>query len=84
MKPRDILKLALQILGLVFLYQGLLALPEGVLLFCRAIPSLNFDDLLAGFVRVGWPLLFAYWLLRGAPLIMMHTGVVSEWHLDKT
>lgn len=70
MKPRDILKLALQILGLVFLYHGLQALPGGFAQLWRAIPSLNFDDIFTTFAMVGWPLLIAYWLLRGAPLIM--------------
>lgn len=70
MKPRDILKLAPQILGLVFLYQGLLALPGGLAQLWRSIPSLNFDDIFTTFAVVGWPLLISYWLLRRAPLLM--------------
>ena len=70
MKPYDILKLAVRLLGLVFLYQGLQALPGGVLQFCGAISDRNFERLFMSFAMVGWPLLVACWLLRGARLIM--------------
>jgi hypothetical protein len=70
MKPRDILKLAVRLLGLVFLYQGLQAVPTAVVQFCAAIPSMNSGMILTSLAITGWPLLVAYWLLRGAPLIM--------------
>jgi|JI6StandDraft_1071083.scaffolds.fasta_scaffold768275_1 hypothetical protein len=77
MKPQGILQLAIRLLGLVFLYQGLQTLPVAVGAFCAAVPSLfstplsdNVVRIFAGFLMIGWPLAVAYWLLRGAPLIM--------------
>ena len=70
MKPRDILNLAVRLLGLVFLYQGLQALPPATIQFCSAISNINSGAILGCFVMAGWPLLVSYWLLRGAPLIL--------------
>ncbi len=65
MKPKDIFSLAVRVLGLVFLYHGLLALPG-------LVSGLwgNFATTVMSILVAGWPLLVAYWLLRGAPLIM--------------
>ncbi len=62
MKPKDIFSLAIRILGLVFLYHGLSILPMML--------SGGFRNLLMAIIMIGWPLLVAYWLLRGAPLLM--------------
>lgn len=70
MKPQDVLKLAVRILGLVFLYHGLETLPPAVIQFFAAVSSNSFGTILAGLLMVGWPLAVACWLLRGAPLIM--------------
>jgi hypothetical protein len=70
MKPRDILNLAVRLLGLVFLYQGLQALPTAAIQFCSAISNMNSGAILPCLVMAGWPLLVSYWLLRGAPLII--------------
>jgi hypothetical protein len=70
MKPKEILKLAVQLLGLVFLYHGLQALPVAVIQFCTAVPSMNIGSMFSSLVMAAWPLAVAYWLLRGAPLIM--------------
>jgi len=70
MKPRDILNLAVRLLGLVFLYQGLQALPPAAIQFCSAISNMNSGGILGCLVMAGWPLLVSYWLLRGAPLIL--------------
>jgi len=70
MKPRDILNLAVRLLGLVFLYQGLQALPPAVIQFCSVIANMNSGAILGCLVMAGWPLLVSYWLLRGAPPIM--------------
>jgi hypothetical protein len=70
MKPQDILKLAVQLLGLVFLYNGLQTLPTAVIQFCAVVPNMNLGSMLPSLVMSGWPLAVAYWLLRGAPLIM--------------
>lgn len=70
MKPQDILKLAVRLLGLVFLYHGLQVLPMAVIQFCTAVPSGSVGSMFTSLVMAGWPLAVAYWLLRGAPLIM--------------
>jgi hypothetical protein len=70
MNPQEILKLAVRLLGLVFLYNGLQVLPMAVVQFCTAIPSVSVGGMFTSFVMAGWPLAVAYWLLRGAPLIM--------------
>jgi hypothetical protein len=67
MKPKDMFSLAVRILGLAFLYQGLLALPTALRF---GLFVANFGNLIAGLLSVGWPLGVAYWLLRGAPLLM--------------
>ena len=66
MKPKDILQLAVRLLGLVFLYHGLTSLPT---LIPMAFSG-SATNLFMSVLMVGWPLLVAYWLLRGAPLIM--------------
>lgn len=70
MKPRDILQLAIRLLGLVFLYQGLQTLPVAVGEICTAVARMEVGMMLVGLLMIGWPLAVAYWLLRGAPLIM--------------
>jgi len=79
MKPKDILQLAVRLLGLVFLYHGLRALPLAVGQIIGSFPrdlslgipsGFSFRGFLVGVIMAGWPLLVSYWLLRGAPLIM--------------
>jgi hypothetical protein len=67
MKPKDIFSLAVRILGLIFLYHGLLALPSVVPLIFAGPPVGTF---IGGILMVVWPLLVARWLLSGAPLVM--------------
>ncbi len=66
MKSKDIFSLAVRILGLVFLYHGLSALPTVIPLLLAS----NFTNWIAGVLMVAWPLAVAYWLLRGAPLLV--------------
>jgi hypothetical protein len=66
MKPKDMFSLAVRILGLVFVYQGLLSLP-GV---TPMIFSGTLSTALMGAFTLLWPLVVGYWLLRGAPLLM--------------
>jgi uncharacterized membrane protein len=66
MKTKDIFKLAVRLLGLVFLYHGLSALPAVIPL----VRASGIGQFILGLVMVAWPLLVAYWLLRGAPLLM--------------
>ncbi len=62
MKPKDIFGLAVRLLGLVFLYHGLLALPTTLL---QAVGG-SFWNTIVGILIVGWPLVVAYRLIRGA------------------
>jgi hypothetical protein len=55
MKPRDILKLAVRLLGLVFLYNGLQALPTAVIQFFVAVPNMNLGNVLPILVMSGCP-----------------------------
>jgi uncharacterized membrane protein len=65
MKPRDIFKLAVRVLGLVFLYHGLSALPTVIpLILTSAI-----RNFVIGVLMVVWPLAVAWWLIGGAPLL---------------
>ncbi len=70
MTARDLFLLAIRILGLVFFYHGLMALPTTLF---GAFASL-FGGAPLGFFGMGfmalWPLLLAQWFLRGAPLLM--------------
>lgn len=67
MKPKDILLLAIRLLGLVFLYHGLMILSD-------LVPVLFAGNILRGVVPIlwmaGWRLCIARWLLGGAPLLM--------------
>ena len=64
MKPRDLFKLAVRILGLVFLYHGLSSVP---ILFGGIIGSssyaMNSTYLVNIILIVGWPLLVAFGLI---------------------
>jgi len=65
MKPGDLFKLAVRVLGLVFLYRGLSALPTVIpLMLTSAIGNFVISLLL-----VVWPLAIAWWLMGGAPLL---------------
>lgn len=70
MKPHEILKLGVRLLGLVFLYQGLAILPASVVQLSVFVVGLKIGSALTSLLQAGWPLLLAYWLLRGAPLLM--------------
>ncbi len=70
MKPKDIFNLTLRLIGLLFLYQGLTSVPAAFANFCPVFPHFNFRTLLPSAFLVGWPLLVAWWLVRGAPFLM--------------
>jgi hypothetical protein len=70
MKPRDIFGLAVRLIGLIFLYQGLSGVPMAVAAFCPRFPHFIWTNLFSGIVIVGWPLVVAYWMVRGAPPLM--------------
>jgi succinate dehydrogenase hydrophobic anchor subunit len=66
MKPSEIFKLAIRILGLVFLYHGLMGLPTIFTFFISMSPV----GILLNIVMVVWPLVVAWWLIGGAPLLL--------------
>lgn len=70
MKSKELFKLGVRLLGLVFVYHGLMALPTAIV----AIVPGTHVSIAGGFIfaifLVVWPLVVAYWLLRGAPLLM--------------
>ncbi len=72
MKARDIFGVAVRIVGLVFLYQGLSAVPTALASLCpsMAVPKFYLRNLVPTLFMVGWPLLLGYWLVRGAPWLM--------------
>ena len=64
MTPRNLFKLAVRILGLVFLYQGLMIIPQ---LF-----AVIFDHVINSFMMIPmivWPMVVAFCLLGFAPKI---------------
>jgi hypothetical protein len=64
MKPRDIFKLAVRILGLVFLYHGLMFFPT---LFAGIYGSIR--NAIPMTLMCVWPLIVAFVLLGFAPKI---------------
>jgi hypothetical protein len=70
MKPHDIFNLAMRLIGLIFLYQGLSAVPMAFASFCPVFPHFNFRTLLPSFFLVGWPLAVGFYLIKGAPWLM--------------
>ncbi len=70
MKPRDLFLLAVRLLGLVFLYHGLTALPTTIFGAFASLVGRSFLGFLGMSFMAFWPLLFAWWLIRGAPLVM--------------
>ena len=64
MKPRDIFGLIVRLVGLIFVYNGLVNVP----LACSALSHGRFGQgLYTAFMIVIWPLLVAFWLFKGAP-----------------
>jgi len=67
MKPKEIFNLIVRLLGLIFLYQGLAGVPMALATFCPRFPHFIWINFFPALIMVGWPLLAAYWLIRGAP-----------------
>jgi hypothetical protein len=66
MTPKNVFILAVRILGLVFLFRGLLELPEILSIFSTG----SFRSSFSIIVMIAWPLVLAFWLIRGAPLLV--------------
>jgi hypothetical protein len=67
MKPKDIFGLAVRIIGLAFIYQGLSSVPSAINTICPIFPHFLWRNIFPSLLMVGWPLLIGYWLVRGAP-----------------
>jgi hypothetical protein len=67
---KDIFGLVIRLIGLMFLYQGLMAVPQAFAGMFPLFPHLFIRNVVPGIVMVGWPLAAAYWLVRGAPPLM--------------
>lgn len=70
MKSKEIFNVAVRLIGLLFLYQGLSAVPNALGSVCPVFPHFYFRNLLPALFMVGWPLVLAWWLVRGAPRLM--------------
>jgi hypothetical protein len=70
MKPRDIFGIAVRLLGLVFLARGLILVPEAADSLFRSLVHFDPYQIFSGLWLAGWPLLAAWWLVRGAPPLM--------------
>lgn len=70
MKSKEIFSVAVRIIGLIFLYQGLSSVPTAVGMVCPAFPHFVFRNCLPALFVVGWPLVLAWWMVRGAPWLM--------------
>ena len=60
MNAKEIFQLAVRLLGLAFLYHGLMYAP-------LILVNFSFWSLLPNLIMTAWPLAVAYWLVRGAP-----------------
>jgi hypothetical protein len=70
MDTKTILHVGFRILGLLFLYHGLLAAPRVVSVLLKLSAKFQFEPLLSSVLACAWPLLLAVWFLRGAPGLM--------------
>ncbi len=54
----------------MFLYQGISMVPTAVRsIFIPAFPHIYWSNVIPSLILVGWPLLAAWWLIRGAPAL---------------
>lgn len=70
MKAKEIFGLAVRIIGLLFLYQGLTAVPNAITSVCPGLTHFYWRNIFPMALIVGWPLFIGYWLVRGAPRLM--------------
>ncbi len=70
MKSRDVFDVAVRIIGLVFVFQGLSTLENVLANICTTFPHLYFRLLWPSFVVAGWKLGLAYWMIQGAPWLV--------------
>lgn len=70
MNSKELFSLAVRLLGLGFVYHGLSALPAASTVVFAGLVGGSLSGFLYAIFTALWPLLVAYWLLRGAPLLM--------------
>jgi hypothetical protein len=74
MKAKDLFGLAIRILGLVFLYHGLMSVPMtlgGIIHALTRMPASINDGSIIAVPFVGlWPFAVAWWLFHGAPPLL--------------
>lgn len=66
MKTQDLFGLAVRILGLIFLYEALVALPACI----GAVTSGAVENAVGGIVLVAGAFVVAYWLIRNADWVV--------------
>jgi len=74
MTSKSIFSLAVRLLGLVFLFRGLAALPSLLSIF----PAGSFWNFVNNIVMLAWPFVVAFWLVQGAPLLVRTAYPNSE------
>jgi hypothetical protein len=70
MRTKDIFGLVIRLTGLWFLYQSLSGVPTAIAGIFPVFPHYYVRNIVPSLLLVGWPLLLAYWFLRGAPPLM--------------
>jgi hypothetical protein len=66
MTPKSAFSLAVRILGLVFLFRGLAALPSVLSIFSSG----SFGNFVSEVVMLAWPFVVAFWLIQGASILV--------------
>lgn len=69
MKPKDIFGLIVRLLGLIFVYEAAEKVPLAISAIFPGFKTISWIGFLSALFMVGWPLVVAYWLFRGAPPI---------------
>lgn len=70
MKAKELFGLAVRLIGLLFLYQAISMVPTAIRsVFIPGFPHIYWSNVLPSLILVGWPLLAARWLIRGAPAL---------------
>jgi hypothetical protein len=70
MKSKEVFGIAVRLIGLVFLYQGLSSVPTAVANICPVFPHFLWRNIFPSIFLTGWPLLVGYWMVCGAPWLM--------------
>ena len=73
MKPRDIFLLVVRLLGVLFLYRGIEAFPNGLGQTLQYLWKDEYLSMLAAALYTAWPLAVAWWLIgpRALQLVRM-------------